>query len=200
LTLLEIDVEAIVCVPDESQLQQVVVGGDFFDLHGSRTDKLRTVFLSFFPSGSKKLQLASYREGGGYRDIIVSGRVVELSVTQGTKGGAVESAVIGSLLGGRLGRAISQGANTRVQKIKAVVSVKADLVADKSTISVTKEAIKEAPLRADPETEAFSALTQALEAAASELFAQLGGGGGGFLSSLTSESSGSNDHSHADGP
>ena len=173
ITLLEIDLEANVCVPNESQLQQVVVGGDFYDLRGSRSDKLRMVFLSFFPDSNKKLQLASYADGGGYRDIIVSGRVVDLSVTKGPKGGATGAAVIGTLLGGKLGGAIRQSGKGRVQKIKATVNVKAEMVADKATISVTREIEREEPLNADPGAASSSVLNQAIEEAASELFAKL---------------------------
>lgn len=195
ITLLEVDLEADVCVPDESQLQQIVVGGDFYDLRGSPSGKLRTIFLSFFPGNNQKLQLASYAEGQGYRDIIVSGRVVDLSVTKGPKGGAGEAAVIGAFLGGRLGGAIRQSGRGQVQKIKAAVNVKAEMVADKSTISVTREVKREEPLNADPRAATFSVLTQAVEEAATELFAKLGGGGGGFSFSSTSDSNESNDRS-----
>ena len=199
MTLLEIELAVNVCVPDESQIQQVVVGGDFLGPDGNRSEELRTMFFSHFPTHSKKIQLASYAEGQGYRDIVISGQVVDLSVTRapksGAAGAAVGAAIVGSFLGGGVANAISQGSRGDVQRMKAVVTVKAVTVADQSTVSVTKEAQREIPLQTDPKAESVSVISQALESAAEELFAKLSGGGG-FYGGGSSGSSGhaANEH------
>lgn len=195
MTLLEIDLAVNVCVPDESQIQQVVVGGDFLGPDGNQAEDLKAVFFSHFPTGSKKLQLASYPEGGGYRDIVITGRVVDLSVTRapktGAAGAALGAAIVGSFLGGRLAGAIAGGSQGDAQRMKAVVTAKAVTVADHSTVSVTKEAQRDIPLQADPKAESVSLISEALASAAEELFAKLNGGGGFFTSSSGSSSSSS---------
>lgn len=170
---------------------RVVAGGIFVGPDGSESEDIRDLFLSTFPAHGKKLRLASYRPEEGDADLVVSGRAT-VSAKESAGEGAAVASLVGSIFGGKLGRAIQQDAGNGVRKISARVTIRARDINRDSTLVVLKEAAHECPLDADEKDESFKAIRSAMVAAAEELAAKLGGESNP-LSFLGSSSSSSDD-------
>lgn len=185
MNLLVLTVEAQVCVPEESALQEVVSVGDFTLAEGKRNAEFRGPMMTAV-NENKKLQLATYLPGKGYHDIVLTGNLVSVSSGRSDRDGAIGVSLAGAFLGGRLGNKLEQHASRQVKRVSVVVTVQAKKTTEKEAVSETREAVREIALNADMKAVVVPMINEAAYKAATAVCIRLAGGEstGSFLGGM----------------
>lgn len=190
LTMLEITVGAVVCVPDQAKSFDMVAVGDFIVEEGQKSERLRSILFAIFPDQNENFRLVPGHSSSVYHDVHVNGKVLRVDIAKDSLLEAekeqsqtqLNSAIFGGIVGAVTGMPslghslLSQSARSVIPTVTMTVEVEvaAIQIMDQKIIS-ERVVLSESDISQDSDMFAIqnSLLTTAVEQAADSVYLRL---------------------------
>jgi len=179
ITLLEIAIDASICIPKRTEVKELVVMGDFF-IDDQNSIKFKKVMMTGFPQKNKYYSLVAGKPDEVFHDIRIQGRLIDSSVKKETRQDAqkrLDNLNSNIKLLSKLFKKDEKKYTSKKVERKTIINVEviteALIVADQELITETVNLTKMIPLNSSHETVQNDLVKKAVKDSSKKLFKKL---------------------------